>query len=164
MEAGLCSTDQGISYAKRTTTALEELRPLSHSRDVELTDIRRFNLAKLDLGLQTSYHSPSLDPQAHYRRADTDLTDSASFALPPLDGGNIDPEAGIIGSIPAVRIYLGLDPLYSRLVPPDVLRVGVVEASGSIAVSGKPPVVSVVVLAVPAGSHVGVNVRTGASS
>lgn len=75
-----------------------------------------------------------------------------------LDGSDIYPESSIVRRVRIARVNLALNPLNSTPVPRDIWRVGVRDATGAVAVTSEPGVEAVVLLAVPAGCHVGVDV------
>ena len=75
------------------------------------------------------------------------------------DRSDVDPETGVISLVLRVRVDLALDPLDRRLVIVDIRGVRVRQTARSVAMAGKPLVVAVVVLAVPARGNVGVDVR-----
>lgn len=91
-----------------------------------------------------------------------------------LDGRDIDPEPSIVRPVLSITIDLLLDPLNRRLVrcwvsqcsntcisaphTVDVCSVWIGQTRSSIAMTSEPPVVAIVVLAIPSGRNLGVKI------
>lgn len=76
-----------------------------------------------------------------------------------LDRSDVNPEASVVRLIHGVRVDLALNPLNRLAVEFDIFSVGIVQACSTVAVASEPLLVAIVLLAVPSGGDIGINVR-----